>query len=55
VWAEKFVGNLADVFDIQEKVSRAIVIALKQKLAPDEEKTIADRPIQNLKPTNATL
>ena len=49
VWAEKFVGNLADVFDIQEKVSRAIVIALKQKLAPDEEKTIADRPIQNLK------
>jgi non-specific serine/threonine protein kinase len=49
VWAEKFVGSLDDVFSIQEKVSRAIVIALKQKLAPDEEKTIAERPIQNLK------
>jgi TolB-like protein len=49
LWAEKFVGSLADVFDIQEKVSRAIAIALKQRLAPDEEKTISDRPIQNLK------
>jgi TolB-like protein len=49
LWAEKFAGSLADVFDIQEKVSRAIVVALKQRLAPDEEKTISDRPIQNLK------
>ena len=49
LWTEKFVGSLADVFDIQEKVSRAIVIALKQKLAPDEEKTISERPIQNLR------
>ena len=49
LWSERFVGSLADVFDIQEKVSRAIVIALKQKLAPDEEKTISDRPIPNLR------
>ncbi|MFZ2052912.1 MAG: tetratricopeptide repeat protein [Candidatus Aminicenantales bacterium] len=49
LWSEKFVGDLADVFDIQEKVSRAIVIALKQELAPDEERTITDRPIQNLR------
>ena len=49
LWTERFVGNLADVFDIQEKVSRAIVIALRQKLAPDEEKTISERPIQNLR------
>jgi TolB-like protein/Tfp pilus assembly protein PilF len=49
LWSEKFVGDVADVFDIQEKVSRAIVIALKQELAPDEEKTITDRPIQNLR------
>ncbi|MGB7295996.1 MAG: tetratricopeptide repeat protein [Candidatus Aminicenantales bacterium] len=49
LWSEKFVGNLVDIFDIQEKVSRAIVIALKQELAPDEEKTISDRPIQNLR------
>lgn len=43
-WTEIFVGNLADVFDIQEKVSRAIVSALKQELAPDEDKTISERP-----------
>ncbi len=49
LWSEKFVGDLADVFDIQEKVSRAIVTALKQELAPDEERTITDRPIQNLR------
>jgi len=49
LWTEKFDGTLADVFDIQEKVSRAIVIALKQRLEPDEEKTLSDRPIQNLR------
>ncbi len=49
LWSEKFVGNLADVFDIQEKVSRAIVVALKQELAPDEERTMTERPIQNLR------
>ena len=49
LWTEKFVGELADVFDIQERVSRAIVSALQQELAPEEEKTISDRPIQNLR------
>jgi TolB-like protein/Tfp pilus assembly protein PilF len=49
LWSEKYVGSLADVFDIQEKVSRAIVVALKQELAPDEERTMTDRPIQNLR------
>jgi TolB-like protein len=49
LWSEKYIGSLADVFDIQEKVSRAIVIALKQELAPDEERTMTDRPIQNLR------
>jgi TolB-like protein len=49
LWTEKFVGELADVFDIQERVSRAIVSALQQELAPEEERTISDRPIQNLR------
>ncbi len=49
LWTEKFSGSVADVFDIQEKVSRAIVTALKQELAPDEERTMTDRPIQNLR------
>ena len=45
LWAEKYSGTLDDVFDIQEKVSRSIVDALKVKLTPKEDKQIAERPI----------
>jgi non-specific serine/threonine protein kinase len=48
LWAEKYSGTLDDVFDVQEKVSRAIVDALKLKLTPEERKKIADRPIDNI-------
>ncbi len=37
IWAEKYSGTLDDVFDIQEKVSRAIVDALKLNLTLDEK------------------
>ncbi|NLP10791.1 protein kinase [bacterium] len=47
VWAEKFSGTLDDVFDIQEKVSRSIVDALKLKLTPKEAGFLAERPIPN--------
>ena len=46
-WARKFSGTLDDVFDIQEKVSREIVEALKVKLTPEEDRRIAARPIGN--------
>jgi len=48
LWAEKYTGTLDDVFDIQEKVSRSIVDALKIKLSPEESQNIADRPIENV-------
>ncbi len=48
LWAEKYNGTLDDVFDIQEKVSRSIVDALKVKLSPEENIKIADRPIYNV-------
>ncbi len=48
VWAGKFSGTLDDVFDIQEKVSREIVDALKVKLTPEEDRRIAARPIGNV-------
>ena len=48
LWAEKYSGTLDDIFDIQEKVSRSIVDALKVKLLPEEEKQIAERPIDNV-------
>jgi non-specific serine/threonine protein kinase len=47
VWAEKYTGTLDDVFDMQEKVSRSIVDALKVKLSPEEDLRISLRPIDN--------
>jgi non-specific serine/threonine protein kinase len=47
LWAEKFSGTLDDVFDIQEKVSRSIVDALKIKLSSGENKRISERFIDN--------
>ncbi len=48
IWADKFSGTLDDVFDIQEKVSRSIVDALKLKLGPEEKRRIAERLIENV-------
>jgi serine/threonine protein kinase/tetratricopeptide (TPR) repeat protein len=47
IWAEKYAGSLDDVFDIQEKVSQAVVDALKVTLTPEERRRIADRPVAN--------
>jgi len=49
IWADKYSGTLEDVFDIQEKVSRSIVEALKIKLSPEENKRIREVPIDNIK------
>ena len=48
LWAEKYSGDMEDVFDIQEKVSRAIADALRLRLSPEEEQRIADIPIDNM-------
>ncbi|MCK4993244.1 MAG: tetratricopeptide repeat protein, partial [Bacteroidales bacterium] len=48
LWAEKYSGTLDDVFDIQEKVSRSIVDALKMKLTSEEKKKIAKRSTDNV-------
>lgn len=48
LWSEKYNGTLEDIFDIQEKVSRSIVAALKLKLTGDEDKQISIRPIENV-------
>jgi non-specific serine/threonine protein kinase len=49
LWAQKYSGTLDDVFDIQEKVSRSIVDAFKLKINPEEDRRIAERPIENVK------
>jgi eukaryotic-like serine/threonine-protein kinase len=43
LWAEKYHGALDDVFEIQEKLSRAIVDALKVRLTPEEDRWLAVR------------
>ena len=48
LWAEKYTGTFDDVFDMQEKVSRAIVDALRLELTPQEHQRIAERPIPNV-------
>jgi TolB-like protein len=47
LWAEKYSGILDDIFDIQEKVSRSIVSALRLKLTANQDRKIANRPIDN--------
>ncbi len=48
IWAKKYNGTLEDIFDIQEKVSRTIVDALKIKLNPEELKRISEVTIDNI-------
>jgi TolB-like protein/Tfp pilus assembly protein PilF len=45
LWAEKYTGTLEDVFDLQERLSRRIVEALKVTLTPDEDRHLASRDI----------
>jgi eukaryotic-like serine/threonine-protein kinase len=47
LWADKYAGTMDDVFDVQERVSRAIVDALQIKLTTSEDVRLAARPIQN--------
>ena len=49
LWADKYTGTLEDVFDIQERLSRQIVDALRVRLTPDEERRIAERPIADMR------
>ena len=48
VWSERFSGTLDDVFDIQERVARAIAEALEVKLTPSEDRRMAERPITSI-------
>ncbi|HEY6448026.1 MAG TPA: protein kinase [Acidobacteriaceae bacterium] len=48
VWAERYDRQLEDVFAIQEEIARSIAQALRITLTPQEEKTIAKRPTEDL-------
>jgi eukaryotic-like serine/threonine-protein kinase len=49
LWAEKYSGTVDDVFDLQERLSRQIVDALKITLSPPEDREIAERPIADIR------
>jgi serine/threonine protein kinase len=45
LWAERYSGTLDDVFELQERLARRIVEALKVKLTADEERRLAVQPV----------
>ncbi len=47
LWGETFKGKLADIFDIQEKVSKEIVDALMVKLSPVEKVVLTKKQTTN--------
>lgn len=47
LWGETYKGKLADVFDIQETVSKEIVEAMMLKLTPVEKVELTKRPTLN--------
>lgn len=49
LWADKFNGTREDVFEIQERLSRQIVDALRLRLTPTEDRRIAQRPIDDVR------
>ena len=48
LWADRYSGNMDDVFEIQERLSREIVDQLRVSLSPEEDRRIAKRPINDL-------
>jgi TolB-like protein/Tfp pilus assembly protein PilF len=47
IWAERYTGTMEHVFDLQEKVSRAIVDALNVELSREERDALSARPFPN--------
>jgi adenylate cyclase len=48
VWAERFDRDLTDIFAIQDEITHAIVEQLKNRLLPQEKKSIEQVPTENM-------
>src|SRR5216683_2148696 len=48
IWGERYDRELKDVFEVQDEIARSITQALRITLSPQEEKTIARKPTENL-------
>ena len=54
LWAERFDGQLGDIFALQDKFTQKIVAALAVKLTTEDESLLARRGTDNLKLTIRT-
>lgn len=48
VWADRYDRDLTDIFAIQDEITHAIVEQLKVKLLPQEQRSIAQAPTDNV-------
>ena len=48
VWAERFDGDLADIFDLQDRVTEAVAGAIEPSLSQAEVERIRTRPTESL-------
>ena len=48
LWGQRYDREMADVFEVQDEIARALAQALRISLSPQEEKTIARKPTENL-------
>ncbi|MBS0378968.1 MAG: tetratricopeptide repeat protein [Proteobacteria bacterium] len=48
VWADRYDRDLTDIFAIQDEITHAIVEQLKVKLLPQEQRSIAQTPTDNI-------
>jgi len=49
LWAEKFTGAMADIFDLEERVARSVVDSLAIQLDSSEERSLVNRPIADIR------
>ena len=55
MWAERYDGQMADIFSLQDKITQKIVAALAVKLATGEKENIATKGTDNIKAYDAFL
>lgn len=48
LWSRQFTGDMSEVFDIQERIARAVVAALQLRLAPEEDRGLASRRLDDV-------
>ena len=55
LWAERYDGQMNDIFSLQDKITQKIVAALAVKLNPGEKENIASKGTENIEAYDAFL